>query len=178
MRIPGLGELTEDDDLEWFVSGPVPVPVLGDAACRFIVEGREDDEAPEDFDAAIAAFLALDPSVLAEAAPHVYAYYRDIMDDVLAEGDDEWYVAIDGPHAVFDHVRLGDEPHVTRDAHGDRRVYVSVECGCDWEPEHGLQLVFQDGRTVSKVGPYNGHVTNANAYDDDNLIGVVYRPAR
>jgi hypothetical protein len=40
----------------------------------------------------------------------------------------------------------------------DQRVYVSVECECDWEPEHGLQIVFRDGATVTKVGPYDGHV--------------------
>jgi hypothetical protein len=143
--------------------------------CRFVVDGYDDDPAQEDFHAAIRTFLALDRSVLEAAASSIYAYYRDVMDDVLAAGDDEGYVEIDGPHHVFDHVRFGDEPTVSRDPYGDQRVYVSIECERAWEPEHGLQIVFRDGATVTKVGPYDGHLTNSAAYDDDGLNGVVYR---
>ncbi|MFG2003929.1 DUF6985 domain-containing protein [Spirillospora sp. NPDC048911] len=161
-----------------YQSEPVPVPMLGGALCRVVVEGYDDDLAPEDFHAAISAFLALERSALEAAAPSIFAYYRDIMDDVVAAGDDEWYVEIDGPHDVLDHIRFGDEPVVSRDSRRGRHVYVSLECECDWEPEHGLQIVFRDGRTVTKVGPYNGHLTNSAAYADDTLDGVIYRSLR
>ncbi|WP_229076270.1 hypothetical protein [Actinoplanes sp. DH11] len=169
MDIPGLGTVVEDADLGWHMSEPVPVPVLGGAACRFALEGYDDDPAPEDFHAAIRAFRALDRAALDAAAPSIYAYYRDVLDD---GGDDP--VHIDGPDRVLDHVQLGDEPHVSRDEYGDKHVYVSVECECDWEPEHGLQIVFRDGAEVTKVGPYDGHLTNAAAYADEQLEGVVY----
>ena len=177
MRIPGLGLLAEDADLGWYRSGPVPVPVLGGEPCRFIVEGYVDDRSPEDFHAAIRAFLALDRSALTAAAPSIFAYYRDITDDILAAGDDDWYVEVEGPHDVLDHVRLGDEPTVARDP-VDRHVYVSLECECDWEPEHGLQLVFRDGRTVTKVGPYDGHLTDPPAWTADSPDGIVYHRPR
>jgi hypothetical protein len=140
-----------------------------------VVEGYDDDPAREDFHAAIRTFLALDPSVLVASVDEIYAYYRDVMDDVVAAGDDEWYVEIAGPQDVLDHVGFGGEPVVTRDKHGERRVYVSVECECDWEPEHGLQIVFRDGGTITKVGPCDGHLTNASTYADDRLANVVYR---
>jgi hypothetical protein len=140
-----------------------------------MVEGYDGDPAAEDFHAAIRTFLALDPSALTAATESIFAYYRDIMDDVVAAVDDEWYVEIAGPHDVLDHVRFGHEPMVTRDPYGDRHVYVSLECECDWEPEHGLQIVFRDGREVTKVGPYDGHLTNSAAYADDSLDDVVYR---
>lgn len=44
-----------------------------------------------------------------------------------------------------------------------------------WEPEHGLQLVFENGLTVCKVGPYDGHNTNAHAYADASLLNVVFK---
>jgi hypothetical protein len=68
-------------------------------------------------------------------------------------------VRIAGPEEVFDHVRFG-EITVERDGpEGDGPVFVSVECECAWEPEHGLQIVFREGRSVTKVGPYDGDLT-------------------
>ena len=156
VQIPGLGPVVHEADLGWYRSAPTAVPVLGGTACRFVLAGYDDDPAREDFHTAIHTFLALDRAALDAAAPSIWAYYRDVMDGVPA--DDEWYVAIEGPHDVLDHVRPGDEPVVRRDTHGDQHVYVSVECECDWEPEHGLQIVFRDGATVTKVGPYDGHL--------------------
>jgi hypothetical protein len=94
------------------------------------------------------------------------------MDEIVADGDDDWYVEIANEDEVFDHVQFGDELSVVRNPY--QHVYVSLECECDWEPEHGLQIVFRDGRRVTKVGPCNGHLTNSDAYDDNRFDGVVY----
>lgn len=176
VQIPGLGKVVEDADLGWYRSEAIPVPVLGGASCCFIIDGYDADPAPADFHAAIRTFLALDSSALTAAEPWIFAYYEDVKDDVAAD-DTDWYVAIDGPHDVFEHIQLGNEAVVARYA-GDGHVYVSLECECDWEPEHGLQIVFRDGRVVTKVGPYNGHMTNSAAYADAALDGVVYRSSR
>lgn len=174
MQIPGLGPVVEDTELGWYRSEPVAVPVLGGALCRIVLDGYGDDQRQEDFHEAIRTFRTLDPSVLTAATPAIFAYYRDVMNDVVTAGDHDWYVEIEGSRNVLDHVRLGGEPIVSRDAYGDRRVYVSLECECDWELEHGLQIVFRDGRLVTKVGPYDGHLTNSAAFADDDLDGVVY----
>jgi hypothetical protein len=65
---------------------------------------------------------------------------------------------------------------VTRDRRRGRQAHVSVECECDWEPEHGLQIVVRDGAAVTKVGPFDGHLTNAAAYANDALHDVIYHP--
>ncbi|MFA1544590.1 DUF6985 domain-containing protein, partial [Actinomadura monticuli] len=59
-------------------------------------------------------------------------------------------------------------------AHGK----TSLECECDWEQEHGLQMVFRDVRTVTKIGPCDGHLTNSAAWGDDSLDGIVYHSSR
>jgi hypothetical protein len=174
VQIPGLGPVSEDADLGWYHSAPLAVPVLGSAPCRVVLDGYADDARQEDFHEAIRTFLTLDPSALTAAAPSIFAYYRDVMNDLLAHGEDDLYIDIEGPHDVLNHVRPGDEAIVSRDAHGDRHVYVSLECECDWEPEHGLQIVFRDGHTVTKVGPYDGNLTNAAAYPTAELDGAVY----
>lgn len=175
MRIPGLGPVKADAEGGWYVSSPLAVKVLGGALCRIVVDGYDDDHRQEDFHETIRTFLALDPSVLAAASPAIFAYYRDVVDSLAASGDQSMHVEIEGPHDVLNHVQFGDEPTLSRDADDDQHVYVSLECECDWEPEHGLQIVFRDGRTVTKVGPYDGQLTNATAYAEDELDGVVYR---
>ncbi|MGY0466658.1 DUF6985 domain-containing protein [Kitasatospora sp. cg17-2] len=170
MEIPGLGPVTVDGDD--YASAPLPVPVLGDALCRFVVVGYDDDEAKADFETAVRAFLGLGESALRSASVPVFQYYLDVRAEVAGKGD---FVSIAGPEDVWLHVRPGGEVTVQReDAHGDRQVYVSVECECAWEPEHGLQIVFRRGGTVAKVGPFDGHLTNAAAFDRADLAGAVY----
>lgn len=170
MEIPGLGPVFHTVD-GWYSSDSLPVPVLGDAACRFVVHGYEEDPATDDFDAAITNFLALDEPVLRAAGPAIHEYFRDVESDV---GDEEGFPSITAPDDVWKHIRFIGEVAVQRDSWREQRVYVTVECECDWEPEHGLQIVFQDGRAVTKIGPYDGHFTNASAFDRDDLEGVVY----
>ena len=88
-------------------------------------------------------------------------------------GDPEYIEA--APERIWQHVQLGSELHISRRRHGDHAIYISLECNCDWEPEHGLQLVFREGRAVVKVGPFDGHLTNTDAYDDPGLEGTIYK---
>ncbi|MFE3328712.1 DUF6985 domain-containing protein [Streptomyces sp. NPDC059176] len=162
--------MTADADYGGYRSMPLPVPVLGDILCQVVVVAYDDDQAKNDFHSAISAFLALDEFVLKSASLPIFQYYQDVQ---ITLGDED-LVSITDPEDVWRHIKLGDEVTVERDAHGDRLVYVSVECECAWEPEHGLQLVLCAGRSVTKVGPFDGHLTNASAYDNEALAGVVY----
>jgi hypothetical protein len=174
MEIPGLGAVTEDSD-GLYSSAALLVPVLGNATCHILVDGYDDDPAKADFHAAISTFLALDEPVLKAAGPAIFEYYQDVKSEIAA---DEEVVSITGSDDVWKHIHFGGEVTVSRDHYGDRRVYMSLECECDWEPEHGLQIVFRDGRTVTKIGPFNGHLTNAAAYARADLEGVVYHRFR
>ncbi|MGH3660652.1 MAG: DUF6985 domain-containing protein [Micromonosporaceae bacterium] len=167
MRIPGLGVIEEDDSGEYW-SPPVLVPGLRGATCRLLVTGSDADLEKDDFHRAIRNFLAIDESVLQAASSSIFAYYQDVK----TWSNRDTQVSIPSPDAVWDHIQIGAEAEVARG--DDEHVYVSVECECDWESEHGLQIVFRDGNTVSKVGPFDGHLTNAAAYARPDLEGVVY----
>ncbi|MFD4638694.1 DUF6985 domain-containing protein [Lentzea sp. NPDC058436] len=157
MEIPGLGPVTEDD-CDGLVSAPIEVPVLGGCPLPFHVDGYQDDPAQEDFHAAVRAFLALDRTALDAAAPAVFDYYRHMGEIFGDELDD--FPRIAGPGTVWDHVTFArHQVTVSRDGDGEP-VYVSVEAECEWEEEHGLQVVFREGARVTKVGPYDGHLTN------------------
>src|SRR4051795_13750832 len=108
MEIPGLGPVVLQDSYGWYRSEPVPVPGLG-AACRFDVEGYQDDPRKEDFHAAIASFLEANPSALHAAAPAILAYYRDVKTE---GGDEDDLPAIAEPDDVWQHIQLGREVSV------------------------------------------------------------------
>lgn len=38
--------------------------------------------------------------------------------------------------------------------------YLCVSCGCEWEEEHGLQLVFKDGLTLTRANGHDGYYTD------------------
>ncbi|MEO1482923.1 MAG: hypothetical protein AAFU77_12520 [Myxococcota bacterium] len=81
------------------------------------------------------------------------------------------------PSEVWDHVAIGAEPSIVLGGgkYTPSRHYISFEGNVAWEPEHGLQLVFEKGPKLCKVSPYDGHVTNAAAFADPNLHGVIFR---
>lgn len=123
--------------------------------------------------AAMSAFLALTPADRLADSPHVWAYYRDYYEMV---GGQDWLDAEmgvpAGPEGIWVHVHPQQLYLSMRD--GDPACYVVVDCNCDWEQEHGLMLVWRDGKRLTKVGGFDGHVTNVDAYDDPAYADVVY----
>lgn len=175
MEMPGVGPLTLDEDLGWYYSGPVVAGALRGAVGQIVV--TEDYLVDDDQSAvhdAVATFLTMDDHALREASPHAFAYYLDTVRLVREQGWNLQLPEIAGQESVWDFVSFGAEFHVDRGSDGRGQVYVSIECECAWEPEHGLQLVFRAGRTVSKVGPFDGHLTNASAFGREDLEGTVY----
>jgi hypothetical protein len=173
VQIPGLGPVVKDEEFGWYTSAGRPVAALGGATVHIVLDGYDDDPDPTGFVAVVNEFLSLEQSVLLPATPAVFDYYQDTMAAVVDDEDWDWYVEIPAAEQVWDHVTIGRDVYVKRH-HDDRRVYLSVECECEWEPEHGLQIVIREGRAVSKVGPYNGHLTNDSAYGRDDLADTVY----
>ena len=159
MEVPGLGEVTKDERFGSYYSKPIPVPMFRGKECRIVLEGYEEDNRKEDFHVAIGNFLSASSAVLREADEPLFRYYKDFEEWWLEDGKKPIEPGFD----FWQHVRLGSEPMVSRRHYGDKGVYISVECGCDWEQEHGLQLVLKNGLRVNKLGGYDGHLTNSDA---------------
>jgi hypothetical protein len=169
MEFPLLGELKPDKQIDnWLCSKLIAVPMLGQE-CRFILEGYANDPRPVEFHAAVANFLAASPEVLRAAESALFQYYQDC---------EEFWLKCDNPPLaradIWSHIQLGNGPMVSRRPYGDQGIYISLECGCEWEDEHGLEIVFKNGERVNKIGPYDGLHSNADIFGDKNLEDVVY----
>ncbi len=125
-------------------------------------------------DSTLIEFLNRDENDRLKDSRHVFNYYKDFHHAVGGENwlDQEIGIVSD-PEQIWMHVTPG--PIFIENGRGsDTSRYLIMEAECAWEEEHGLMMVWKDGKYLSKVGGYDGHVTNANAYADDTLQNVVY----
>jgi hypothetical protein len=170
ITIDGIGTFQPDD--YGLIEGQdyINLPALG-VECRFMLDGYEGDPEPPDYRDAMLQFIALNPQVLTDAGKYVYAYYMDVKNSGWGDPPE-----IPSVERVWDFVDFGRDAIVSRRGNGDDRIYISLTCGCAWEREHGLQIVFREGNFISKVGPFDGHVSNADAFADPSLEDTVYAP--
>jgi hypothetical protein len=147
-KLPSLGNLKEDPNIPGFWnSKPVKVPFCSGKAIRFSVR-TEGYPYPPDVEEAVANFLALTEQDRLAASGRVFAHYRRMV-DLTPEVD----LGVNEAARVWEHVRPTGVS-VDRYDEGDKAVYVRLVCQCDWDHEHGLQIVFRQGRTITLVGEH------------------------
>jgi hypothetical protein len=161
-RIEPLGELVQDEELpEWLVSPPTPVDYFAGLALPFVFENLLEDSHPEEHAAAVREFLGLAVSERDRAGPHLYKNYTEFVE---AAGLQDLEVRIPTTEEVWQHVSP-TAIHVSRRHRRDKAVYVQITAECDWDSEHGLQIVYRQGRELCRVSSQDGHLTHADAYD-------------
>ena len=157
-----LGGLRPHEDIpEWMVSQPVDVPYFPGVRLTFVIEDLAKDRSPQELEAAVRKFLELTPADRDEASSHVFKNYTEFVEAVEPEDDD---VVIGRPEEVWAYVHP-TAIHVSRRHRRDRKVYVQITADCDWELEHGLQIVYREGNQLSRVSSQDGHLTHTDAYD-------------
>jgi len=168
--------LTYNSKYDHHMSTPIAVPMLDGQPCTFIVERYLNDPCHQDFHTAIKELLSHKRNILDRAEQAIFAYYQDA--NSVWEPDDEEFLLIKTSKDVWSHIQFGNQIIVRRRKSNDQRIYLLLICECDWEEEHGLLLVFKDGKTIVKVGKFDDHVSNADAYGDPKLENVIYKSFR
>jgi hypothetical protein len=162
MKRPLLGKLRPDPNFpEWLVSRKTPVPYFEGRKLQFILEDLATDPGLNDFRNAVAAFLHLTVDDRSLATQYVY---RNCSRFVEAVGADDFDFTIDQPTQVWSYV-YPEAIHVSRRYRRDEKVYVQIVANCEWEKEHGLQIVYREGKTLVRVSAQDGHLTTTDAYD-------------
>jgi len=161
MNIPAIGPLEQHPAVpEWQSSGPVSVPLLNGDSLIFTFDSlTAEDEA--DVRSAIDAFLDLGSAARDEMGKYIFANYQRMADMVSEE---DLGCKISEESEVWEYVHP-TEIYVSRRHRGDQSIYISISAECDWEVEHGLQMVFRRGERLSRVSDQDGHLTHADAYD-------------
>jgi hypothetical protein len=162
MNIQPLGNLECDPRIpEWLRSAHTAVPYFGGLPLPFVLRGVKNDPTPGDFENALRAFFHLGPTDREQAGHYVFRLYRQFVEAV---GEDEFDFTIPSASAVWDFV-TPTEIHVSRRRRRDRLIYVEILAECRWEIEHGLDVIYRSGSTLSRVSEQDGHITTSDAFD-------------
>ncbi len=172
-----LGVLTQDNRFsDWWKSNEIAIPFFGNEK-RIVTymdfEPEKDKAYLEEADRAIAHFLHLTLTDRNEISELALKNCYDFLEEVESDEADDELRAIKDKNEIWKFIHPSDI-YVKRRPYGEQDMYVQVTCECDWEQEHGLQLVFRQGRKLSRISAQDGHLTEADAYDipdaEDELL--------
>lgn len=176
----GLGSLQQHLDIpewvcsdeEWVCSDEVSVNFFGGKPLRFVItDPLPNPNLVQQIERALQNFFQLD------------THYRDSLSDLVYESYEKTLDAVDmdplelsTKEDIWKYV-YPTEVYISQRHRRDEAIYVQVACECEWEVEHGLQLVFKDGARITRVSQQDGHLTTADAYDipdsEDPLLSAI-----
>ena len=95
-----------------------------------------------------------------EAAKRYCLFFIDLCGDAWDYDDYDMQIRVTEDTPAED-MKSEIRPHVfIVDTPKDERIGFHIECGCSWEPEHGLEITILDGKLV-----YLGGFEDCGAWD-------------
>jgi hypothetical protein len=150
-----VGQLIPDDvDPDFSNSEPFPIPYFDNKPLKVVFFEAEHQPYLEGADRALGEFVKLTAADRIANSEKVYQYYAEVLKYGYTSRlniktvKDVWNFV--SPGEIMIH--WGDKED----------FYVCVSCWCAWEEEHGLELVFKNGKTLTRAG---GH---GEGYEDED----------
>lgn len=171
-----IGTLTQNEDFDdWWNSEKVPIPFFSNLKLPVTFTGLNPEDDPKfiaEADEALKHFFKLATRDRIGLSQVVYRNCTEFLDSADLDEDEEQFRNIN-EQDIWKHV-APKEIYLMRRPYRHPDIYVQVSCECGWEQEHGLQLVFRQGKKLTRVSGHDGHLTEADAYDkpdeEDELL--------
>ena len=172
-----IGKLKQDDQIDdWWESELIEIPFFNKEKLKIIFTDfipESDLENIGEWDNALKLFLENSDSDRIKLSHLVYKNCTDFLKMVEFNEADQHLRKIKNKNKIWDYVQP-NEIYISRRPYQDKDIYVNINCECDWEQEHGLQLVFKQGKKITRISQIDGHLTEADAYDkpdcEDTLL--------
>ncbi len=139
-------------DEELYESEPIAIPYFDGKELKVgFVEAKYEPYLNE-ADEVLEKFLNLDIKSRQNDSEMVHDYYAQVLKNGFCEKlklssvTDIWNFVIPN-EIIIDWEEKG-------------RFFLCVSCGCSWEEEHGLQLVFKNGENLIRAAGHDGHYEN------------------
>ena len=117
-----------------------------------------DDEFPQDIALALHSFFSLNNDDRLKVQPKVFKNYKENEDLFTDDENDEWgnYLPRLQESQVWNYCSP-EEIYVDR-SYENEKIYIVVRFTCEWEVEHGMQFVYREGKTLTRVSPADGNL--------------------
>jgi hypothetical protein len=163
MQIVMLGHLKPHPRVpEFLESEPLPIPFFDGQRLPVSLLNLQQADAT-DVEDALSSFLKLGQQDRLAVGQYVFANYQ-VTAKLAAEQGFDLDCVIASDKDVWEHVQPGGIS-ISRRNRRDRAMYVVIGANCDWEVEHGLQIVYRRGSELVRVSDQDGHLTHTDAYD-------------
>jgi hypothetical protein len=174
-----IGELTQNDNFDdWWNGSNIPVPFFDNAALGVTImhyTPAEDENFMQQADEALTNFLQLGTADRLAISSYVFENFEDFKNDVGDDYFSEELQQLEDEQGIWKFVRP-NEINISRRHRRDKDIYIAITLSADWEEEHGLQLVFRQGKKLTRISSIDGHITDADAYDtpdeEDKLLSA------
>ena len=171
-----IGLLLQNDQIDDFWdSEPVKIPLFDNIELEVTFVGFTPENDPgfiQEADEALKNLLSLKSDLKFRYSDLVYQYCRDCISFVGQDASNKHLWEINDSNEVWQYVDARGVI-VSRRNRRDKDIYVSIVCGCEWEPEHGLQIVLRQGKQVTRISDQDGHLTSSDAYDTPDAEDVL-----
>lgn len=185
---PLFGRLKQSEFADWWMGPELQIPLWNNKPLR--LDCHFDPDTDPDFlteaYAAVQNFLHKGPEALKEATPYLdwnfkaccEILYDEVTRDMLTDWQRE-VLDYEDRNRLWELVSPNDYIYVARRHRRDRDMYIVLPCSCEWEEEHGLQLVYRRGLMLTKLSQIDGHLTEADALntsdEEDELLSEFNR---
>ena len=172
-----IGRLKQEENFpDWWKSEKVAIPFFDNDKLTITYmdfEPEHDKTFIDEADQALTNFLKLNVGYRNLISELAYENCMEFLDAVEYDEADEPLRQIKNKNEIWNFIQPL-EIYVTRRPYKDQDIYVFIACECEWEQEHGLQLVFRQGKKLTRISDQDGHLTEADAYDkpdeEDELL--------
>jgi hypothetical protein len=154
IEIESIGKLKQHPDVpdEWLVSELIQIPFFDRKELAFTLDGdlQNDESFLVDVNQAIEIFLRKDADDRLSFSNAVYKNYKEVQDYYSSEPYVVPQLELSNESEIWKYV-YPSEIYICRGFDEDKNIYLQLHCGCEWEKEHGLQLVFKDGLELTRI---------------------------
>jgi hypothetical protein len=163
-----IGELKQNDQFEdWWESELIEIPFFENKRMKitfmdFIPE--RDTEFIKEADKALKSFLKKSESDRLLISNLAYENCMEFLNAVEFDDADQPLWDLKDKNQIWKFIYPKDI-YVTRSHDKFEIIYLNLACECEWEQEHGLQLLFKEGEKLTRISEQDGHITESDSYE-------------
>jgi hypothetical protein len=163
-----LGTLTQDNHFEdWWKSEPIEIPFFNNKKIEIAFVGlipEKDTKFIKEADEALKAFLEKSEPERLLTSPLLFEQCMKYRNAFGADKVDQNLWSLKDENKIWDFVSA-ENIIVTRSNGENEMIYLNLNCECEWDEEHGLQILYRKGQKLTRISEQDGDICEFDFYE-------------